>query len=271
MKLKSGQYLGHNKKTLFFTEKLAVTETYYYSLQRLPQHEHERNNLVIVKSGTIIESFSGIKHYLSKGDIIIHPRNKIHSDSFRANSSVINIEIDNGWAESKGIFKDTLRVRQYQGNGYLSNTTYKLLNCFDGKKPVKYLYVESLLVDIFSKIIGSVKAEIKTGNSPGWLEKVVNILHDEDLTIDSIEQIASQVDLHPVYLSRAFKLYTGSTIMEYLINNRLNRACRDLAFSDLSITQIGLQANFYDQAHFIKTFKKCLGITPYKYRKLVRS
>lgn len=271
MKLKSRQYLGLWGKTLCISEKLTITETYYHSLQKLPKHEHERNNLVIVKSGTVIENLSGIQYFLSKGDIIIHPRYKIHSDSFRGNSSVINIEIDGTWGNTKKIFRDTLRLSQTPRHAYFYNMVYKLLNYLDGKKAVKNIYIENLLMDMFSEINGLAEQNINTSKTSGWLEEAINMLHNNDITFDTIGQIASRINLHPVYMSRAFKSYTGFTMMEYFIKNRLNRACRDLAFSDLNITQIGLEANFYDQAHFIKTFKNHFGITPYKYRKLVRS
>jgi len=271
MKLKSRQYLGIGNKSLCISEKFTITETYYHSLQKLPQHEHEKNNLVIVKNGTIIENFSGIQHFLSKGDILIHPRYKIHSDSFRGNSSVINIEIDGTWGDLKRIFRDTIKLSQTPKHAYFYRIVYKLLNYLDGKKAVKSVYIEDLLTDMLSDINDFGKQNINISNTSGWLEEVIKMLHNNEITLDSIGQIASRVDLHPVYMSRAFKSYTGFTMMEYYIKNRLNRACRDLAFSDLNITQIGLEANFYDQAHFIKTFKNRFGITPYKYRKQVRS
>ena len=47
---------------------------------------------------------------------------------------------------------------------------------------------------------------------------------------------------------------------------RLNWAAERLAASRDSIAQIALQAGFYDQSHFSRTFKRQFGCTPLEYR-----
>ena len=65
------------------------------------------------------------------------------------------------------------------------------------------------------------------------------------------------------------KELTGKTPVEYLNSYRVERACRKLLGSDLSITQIAYGSGFNDLSYFIKTFKKIKGSSPSIYRKTI--
>ena len=53
----------------------------------------------------------------------------------------------------------------------------------------------------------------------------------------------------------------------YLRGVRLTWAAGRLTDSDDTIAQIALQAGFFDQSHFTRTFKRQFGLTPLAYRK----
>jgi AraC family transcriptional regulator len=86
-----------------------------------------------------------------------------------------------------------------------------------------------------------------------------------------LTQIAAEVGVHPVYLATAFRQKFGVTIGEFVRKLRIEHACAELMKGDLPLTAIALQAGFVDQSHFSKVFKLYVGMTPHKYRKIVRS
>jgi transcriptional regulator GlxA family with amidase domain len=51
---------------------------------------------------------------------------------------------------------------------------------------------------------------------------------------------------------------------------RLTWAAGRLTDSDDGIAQIALDAGFYDQSHFTRTFKRHFGLTPLAYRRAAR-
>ncbi|MBP5290122.1 MAG: helix-turn-helix transcriptional regulator, partial [Paludibacteraceae bacterium] len=53
----------------------------------------------------------------------------------------------------------------------------------------------------------------------------------------------------------------------YIIQQRLNAACRLLESSDLGIYDIALATGFCDQSHFTKMFKSWRGMAPGAYRR----
>ncbi|MBT2293487.1 AraC family transcriptional regulator [Paenibacillus albidus] len=81
-----------------------------------------------------------------------------------------------------------------------------------------------------------------------------------------LEILSEHVHLNPKYLSRLFKVEVGITISEYILKEKVNEARMWLQNSDLSITEIANQLNFYDQSHFIRVFKRNVGITPKQYQ-----
>ncbi|MDR6549098.1 AraC family transcriptional regulator [Paenibacillus qinlingensis] len=81
-----------------------------------------------------------------------------------------------------------------------------------------------------------------------------------------LNDLASELHISPYYLSHLFKKDTGSTLTEYVTVKRLREACLLLQSTEQSVEMIASQVGFATASHFIYTFKKHMGITPYQYR-----
>ena len=82
----------------------------------------------------------------------------------------------------------------------------------------------------------------------------------------SLQTLAAQVNMHPVYLSKVYKLETGEGLKEYLLRVRMERAVHLLKNTDLKIYEIANEIGYLNAAYFIKVFKKEYGLTPQEYR-----
>lgn len=87
----------------------------------------------------------------------------------------------------------------------------------------------------------------------------------EDLTLSDM---ARQLNISIGYLSLLFKRETGMTYSEYVTRKRLDLAKLLLHDDSLSIQDVAERTGYKDYYHFNKLFKKHIGITPSKYRKL---
>ena len=76
--------------------------------------------------------------------------------------------------------------------------------------------------------------------------------YGEHITLDEVARV---VHLSPSYFSRLFKAETGKTFSEYLQALRIEQAKSFLRRKDCSMTEIAEQTGFFDQSHFIKTFR----------------
>ena len=102
------------------------------------------------------------------------------------------------------------------------------------------------------------------------IEKAVKIkdyldLHyAEDITLDDL---ATNVGYSKNYLCRIFRESTGNTINFYLNNARINKAVELLAGTDMDVAKISGVVGYNNVFHFIKTFKKLVGVSPGNYRR----
>jgi AraC-like DNA-binding protein len=84
----------------------------------------------------------------------------------------------------------------------------------------------------------------------------------------SVQKLAAQSGVSIRLLQKKFKQALGLSPKEYLNILRLREAVDQLAFPDdtsSSGTGIALEGNYYDQAHFIHSFKKRIRTTPKKF------
>ena len=88
--------------------------------------------------------------------------------------------------------------------------------------------------------------------------------HDRQITL---EEMAAAADMSPQYFCTFFKQMADKTPLAYVNAYRIERACRKLLGTDLSITEIAYSCGFNDLSYFIKTFKAEKGMTPRAFRR----
>ena len=79
---------------------------------------------------------------------------------------------------------------------------------------------------------------------------------------------ANKLHVTPVYLSRAVNSVMGIPALQLIHNIILSESELLLRRKEMTIQQIAEELNFPDQATFSKFFKKHIGLSPIKYRKL---
>ena len=89
--------------------------------------------------------------------------------------------------------------------------------------------------------------------------------YTESLSLEDVCRIST---LSKTYFCYLFKLITKKTFVEYITERRIQGAMRMLENTDCSIQTVSEQTGFHDAAHFSRTFKKAVGISPRAYRKM---
>ena len=84
----------------------------------------------------------------------------------------------------------------------------------------------------------------------------------------SNEDIALAIGRSVKTVETVFKKHFGMTIHRYVIQEKLKKGKRYLEyFPDMSLRDIAIELNFYDEYHFSRQFKKEYGISPADYKK----
>ncbi|WP_172251317.1 AraC family transcriptional regulator [Saccharibacillus deserti] len=83
----------------------------------------------------------------------------------------------------------------------------------------------------------------------------------------SLDRAAEHLGVTPNYVSRQFKLNTGSTFIEYVTARRMEAAAGLLQGGQMTVSAIAEKLGYQSTNHFIRIFKEKYGITPKQYQK----
>jgi len=86
----------------------------------------------------------------------------------------------------------------------------------------------------------------------------------------SITELAARLGISPRSLHRRFKLATGTSPNQYLLQQRLHNARELLRTSNLSIAEVAMAAGYGDSDYFSRLFRAAMKQTPRQYRESVR-
>lgn len=85
----------------------------------------------------------------------------------------------------------------------------------------------------------------------------------------SVEDMAEKVHLSPNYLRSIFKESVGQTILEYVTEYRLVKACELLKNKTLRVKEVGRLVGYDNESYFGMVFSKKYGVSPNEFRKMV--
>ncbi|MBS7662161.1 helix-turn-helix domain-containing protein [Pseudomonas lalucatii] len=83
-----------------------------------------------------------------------------------------------------------------------------------------------------------------------------------------IHRVVEQARVPERTLKRRFKAATGTSLIAYLQNLRIEEAKRLLETGSLAVDEISAAVSYEDPSFFRRLFKRCTGLTPSQYRRL---
>ena len=121
------------------------------------------------------------------------------------------------------------------------------------------------VLSVFYKLM-----EISTVIQPDTGIEYVKRIIDEGFTRAdfSISSLCMDVGISHPHLLRLFKESYNVTLIKYLNQKRIEYACELLKITDLSVKSVAFSSGFSDELHFMKTFKKYMGVSALKYRNM---
>lgn len=85
-----------------------------------------------------------------------------------------------------------------------------------------------------------------------------------------IHQVVELSNIPERTLKRRFKIATGSSLIDYLQNIRVEEAKRLLEFGKLPVDEISIEVGYEDSSFFRRLFKRRTGLTPSQYRRMFK-
>lgn len=136
-------------------------------------------------------------------------------------------------------------------------------------KLLEILY-ELSLEENFHMLSSSSFANVSTVSDSRRVRKVEEYINKNYNKEIRLQSLADLIGMTPTAFSRFFKLRTGRTISDYIIDLRLGYASRLLADSTMSIVEICYECGFNNVSNFNRIFKRKKGCSPKVFRENYR-
>lgn len=88
--------------------------------------------------------------------------------------------------------------------------------------------------------------------------------------INYSDYISEKLDYNYAHLANLFSEVTGTTIVNYIIINKIERVKELLLYDEHTLTEISLMMDYSSVAHLSNQFKKITGLTPSYFKQLRR-
>lgn len=208
---------------------------------------------------------TGEKLHFGFGDVVLLPKNTEYSVKFVSHSKdtaeviLVRFLLFDDYGNEIMLGDKITRVATKTGTHMHSLfmdvlNTYNRITAPNGNYKIK-------LYNLFEHIIETMAND---SNRLGDVISYINNNLNSDLSIPTLSRVAMMSNSN---LRKVFTALFGISPKKYIDTLKINKAKDLLLNADLSVQEISQMLNFYDTAHFSKTFKKIVGKTVTEYRK----
>ena len=229
-------------------------------------HTHEDAHFLLLLQGNYLSSARGMPDVCSRRALVLNPPGTTHRDCFRGLDGLfftVSLPSPVWQAAHRKRALPASAVKLPGATLVRAACLWRELRAWDTASPLAVEGGFEELLDAAAELVQEKPAE-----GPAWLERAREILADEWRRTPALAELARQVDVHPVYLARAFRRRYGCSPGAYLRRCRMERAIGLLDDARLSVAEVAATCGFVDQAHFAHAFRRAHRVSPSQYRAL---
>ncbi len=254
---------------------LYIQEAGYFQTQYPYYTERKNLNsflLVYTLSGKGRLLYEGKEYILSKGNVFLINCMKHH---YYESAKEEPWEIL--WLHYNGI-NASIYYEEMTGNGFsiltpedsflIESTLRRIISLHRKKDVHRERITNSLIVTMLTELVLlGMPGDSFSHNMPGFIHEIKNKLNLEYDSRITLDHLAEEFNISKFHMAKEFKKHTGTTINEYLIDQRISHAKELLKYSDLPVSDIAYGCGMNNVSHFINLFKDREGVTPSVFRK----
>ncbi len=135
------------------------------------------------------------------------------------------------------------------------------------------IYKENSLASYFKHSVYKISEEIKLPDikkENQYYRELSSLRNEIYLNPEkdwSIENICKRTNLSRSYIQHMYKSFFGESITSDITNSRMEYAKFLLSGTDMTINSISRLCGYNNDVHFMRQFKKLIGVTPSQYKK----
>lgn len=210
----------------------------------------------ILPDGTSIEPKAGDSLYIPAGS-----KYKLEIKGNECKLRSIFFRLLDEDSEQLFFFDRIMRIYSYNTQlSELINECVSIYNSAVGNG----LLLRSYMYNALHEFVSCVEKE----KVPSPVDAALSYINRNLNTVISVKQLALHCAMSESTFRRVFKKSVGQSPLKYINSERMKKAALVLKESDLSVATISDLLGFYDEAYFIKMFKKTYTLSPSEYRKI---
>jgi AraC-like DNA-binding protein len=162
------------------------------------------------------------------------------------------------------IFKNKKERYVNNASGLIETFALSLLECRDMEKPVQKMAIKSRIVSLLTQVYkqhreeeGAAKYVIRDGRIKAVLEYISENL-SKPMDMDTLSRFFA---ISKDYLNILFKKETNNTVTQYIRNQRLNFARREI-LAGKGAEETAFAVGFNDYSSFFRAYKARFGTAP---------
>lgn len=244
------------------------------------KHRHDYWEFLVVTEGKLVNETNDKKISLEAGKIALLRPNDAHR-SFKISSklSYTNIMVRCSVIKKQCEIVDTsLYDKLIKGTeivfGVSETFLLKLKNYLHHINLLSMEEIESqeffkkaMFTALMDELFYHLATNLVKPDMPEWFRQITQVLESSlelDYDVDKLCQIVSYSRTH---LNRLFQTYLHQSPKEFLLQTKINYACRLLQTTNKTILDIASTIGYKNLGHFNTTFKSILHLSPREYRK----
>ena len=218
------------------------------------------NELTIVLKESLEYSVDGTPIVLQSGDMIYIPKNSLRTrKEAKETGDYVSFNFES---------EDVWDFPRYIRGGVTNEIRLQIAVC-DELMQKYYPNHEDKITHQLICLLLTLQSHLKNQSLHPLVAKIVRYLHENMAQKITLADIGQHTFFSPVYCDTVFKQEMGRSIIDYLLEQRIEEAKKLLLEGAVSLRQIAEAVGFPDYNYFARTFKKRTGYTPIQYRTII--
>ncbi|MBL4746949.1 MAG: helix-turn-helix transcriptional regulator [Flavobacteriaceae bacterium] len=235
-----------------------------------PKHFHETFCISLIHKGIEQIDFENQSLFSEAGTISITNPYEIHSNPLIDSDSYLKFDtiyIPSDVMKHALNGKNIKFINRKITSIKVNKLFLELKNTLDTKNPKTIEFHLFKFVNTLKKYSEENKNEYSALNFNNFnqiSDYIENNIHDKFC----LNELSKMANINKFGFAKKFKATTGMTPMNYILMRKIFSS-KKLINSSSELTKIAYQYNFTDMAHYSKTFKRFIGISPKKYKESI--
>ncbi|HVT15181.1 MAG TPA: AraC family transcriptional regulator [Thermoanaerobaculia bacterium] len=251
---------------------VTVRETRYAPRLRMPRHAHPVCGFGFVLSGSYDELYGQASFRCSRPAMKFRPAGEPHVTVFGGEGAYcLTVDLEPSWlGRLTPAPLSFLNRPAFTEGDRVSSVCARLRMELASPDELSVLSIESLTMSLLAELVAG-RRETGAPRPPRWLREARSLLQESFASPTGLSALASRVGVHPVHLAASFRRHFGASVGEYVRRLRVDRAGALLARGELPLAEVALATGFSSQSHLTRAFKRLIGETPGRYRRILAS